>query len=248
MTHQTRGFNMKTSRILLVTVITVIFLLLIITGCTQNDVTELPDTDTRPVESEQETESGDSGNVVFNPFSVNPSIRGFEESEMTDPAERGSMISISTNYEGNMYATDADGRETDEIEAILFSVAIENSEILGDIVYGVNLHYEALVKTGMESYVREDPSDENSPFISNEHGPVLFNIVEPYVGVIESFGDIRNNVIFFDVPPPDGVVSVNYWAEIVIPGGVETGAIMDIPYVTADQVMLQGGLLGVDEG
>lgn len=128
-------------------------------------------------------------------------------------------------------------------EALLFHVEVENAESMGTNLMGVAFVYETVVPTGEKTYMLEYPTDEESGYISDENGPILYEVVEQRPDRLEDWGPIAENVRQFYVILPENAFSIKYHVEVIVPTGEQEVILYDSPMVTVGDIMEQGGLI-----
>lgn len=150
-----------------------------------------------------------------------------------------SNINVITDLEEIIESEDGSGAP----EALLFNVEIENAESTGSDVIGVKFVYDATISTGETTYIREDPQDVNSAFVSDENGPILYDVVSHQTDLLEDWGPIEENVRQFYVILPDNTYSLIFHVELEIPTGEQELVLSDVPKIEFDSILQQGGLI-----
>jgi hypothetical protein len=128
-------------------------------------------------------------------------------------------------------------------EALLFKVTVENAESVGSDEMGVNFIYDMAVPTGEKTYLREDPTDVNSSFKSDENGPIFYDVVSQQSDRLEDWGPVADNIREFYVVLPESTYSIKYHIEVEIAGGEQELGLNESPMVEVGDIMAQGGLI-----
>jgi len=127
----------------------------------------------------------------------------------------------------------------------LYSVNIENLRAAPDEEVGVIFVYEITQPTGEATYLLNDPSDPSSGVKSDENGPIIYRIVETVEKRVEDWGDPSQTQRAFMVEMPQTAYKIRYWVEVVQrrTSDITEKEIMDIPYISANDMIMQGGQL-----
>ncbi len=139
---------------------------------------------------------------------------------------------------------DLDEGDTAVPDALIFSVKVENLnyEADGDAL-GIHFVYETLSPSGEMTYMLKDPDDPDAGYVEDENGPIAYELVETSSKRAESWGSVRDTTRQFSIPTSGNILSMRYWAEIVIKGEEQEYMMIDTPYVTPNEVLQQGGLI-----
>jgi hypothetical protein len=149
------------------------------------------------------------------------------------------QIQVTTELEEIIDAEDVGATP----EALLFKVEMQNAASLGSEVIGVSFVYETIKSTGEKTYLRENPEDENSGFVSDESGPILYDVVENVPDRLDDWGPANENIRHFYVIMPENSYSITYHVEVNIPTGEEQLIINAGSTVTVGDILSQGGLI-----
>ena len=180
--------------------------------------------------------------------SVNLNSNGTSGPNESTDSLKPVMIDLKlTQYLEGSEVVEEDGSIYYEPPALLFDVLASNPNAKEGELFGVNLLYEAKVKTGVETLLLQNPLDESSDYISDEHGPIKFEVVEIQEGKLENTAGGSDMTNQFFVPLPEGTVAIKYWAEVVIKGGDGESVFSDEYYVTVEDAYAQGGIINPED-
>ena len=170
-----------------------------------------------------------------------------------DPATSGTQ---STNPNGTANSTAPVGLQEplnitvdEEIDSSgepplhLYTVNIENLQAAPDEEVGINFVYEITQPTGEATYLLNDPTDPSSGVKSDENGPIIYRVVETVEKRVEDWGDPSLTQRVFMVDMPQTAYKIRYWVEVVRrrTSDVTEKELMDVPYISADDMIMQGG-------
>jgi len=125
----------------------------------------------------------------------------------------------------------------------LYTVNIENLQAAPDEEVGINFVYEITQPTGEATYLLNDPTDPSSGVKSDENGPIIYRVVETVEKRVEDWGDPSLTQRVFMVDMPQTAYKIRYWVEVVRrrTSDVTEKELMDVPYISADDMIMQGG-------
>ncbi len=127
--------------------------------------------------------------------------------------------------------------------SLIFAMDVDNGIVAEDESYNLNFVYEAMVYSGEQTYLREDPGDPKSALISDENGPILYSILERRPGRVEAEAGGEYGMPSFHIEPPENTYVIRYWAEIVVTDGHAEYNFAGAPYCTIDDILMQGELI-----
>ncbi|HDS29711.1 MAG TPA: hypothetical protein ENN67_01570, partial [Firmicutes bacterium] len=102
---------------------------------------------------------------------------------------------------------------------LLVSVFVENPMLPDNAVYDLDFVYQAMTFRGVKTFLRENPNDPESGYVSDADGPMQYHILEPIEGRIENNDLIGEQKLDFYIVPPDNTLVIKYWVEVTIKKG-----------------------------
>jgi len=126
---------------------------------------------------------------------------------------------------------------------MLYDVNVENLVVSGDEEVGIHFVYEITQPTGEATYLLNDPTDPSQGVHSDGDDAIIYRIVETVEKRIEDWGDPSQTQRIFIIEAPDLAYKIRYWVEVVTrrTSEITETEIMDVPYITVNDMIMQGG-------
>jgi len=160
-----------------------------------------------------------------------------------EPIELGAPVEPVQTAQPLIITIDESVDRTEEPPLHLYLVTVENLTVSPDEEVGIHFVYELTQPTGEATYLLNDPMDPDSGVVTDANGEVIYRIVETVEKRIEDWGNPEQTQRSYVVEFPSTVYKIRYWVEVVTRrmSEIEEKEIMDVPYITVDEMIMQGG-------